>query len=122
MCWERLKKGEKPACVEACPEEALFFGLRREVIYEANRRIYQKSAEYIPHIYGEHEVGGTGYVYISKVPFEQIGFRTDLGTTAYPEYTKGFLYSVPLVLLLWPSFLIGINALTKREEEHRRRT
>lgn len=119
MCWERLKKGEKPACVEACPEEALFFGLRREVIYEANRRIYQKSAEYIPHIYGEHEVGGTGYVYISKVPFEQIGFRTDLGTTAYPEYTKGFLYSVPLVLLLWPSFLIGINALTKREEEHK---
>lgn len=119
MCWERLKKGEKPACVEACPEEALFFGLRREVIQEANRRIYQKSGEYIPHIYGEHEVGGTGYVYISKVPFEQIGFRTDLGTTAYPEYTKGFLYSVPLVLLLWPSFLIGVNALTKREEEHK---
>lgn len=119
MCWERLKKGEKPACVENCPEEALFFGLRREIIEEAKRRIYQKPGEYISHIYGEHEVGGTGYIYISKVPFEQIGFRKDLGTTPYPEFTKDFLYSVPLVLILFPSFLIGVNALTKRDEERK---
>jgi Fe-S-cluster-containing dehydrogenase component len=118
MCWERLQKGEEPACVAACPEKALSFGLRREMIHEANRRIYQNSKDYYPHIYGEHEVGGTGYLYLSRVPFEQIGFRTDLGTTSYPEYTKGFLYSVPLVLLLWPAFLIGVNTLTKREEEN----
>lgn len=121
LCWERLKQGEKPACVENCPEEALLFGTRKELIHEANRRIYQKPGEYFPHIYGEHEVGGTGILYLSKVPFEQIGFRTDLGTTAYPEFTKGFLYSVPLVLLLWPAFLIGVNTITKREEETRRK-
>ena len=121
MCWERLGKGEKPACVENCPEQALLFGSRREMIEEANRRIYQKPGEYLTHIYGEHEVGGTGYLYLSKVPFEQIGFRTDLGTTPYPEYSKGFLYSVPLVLLLWPAFLIGINTVTKREEEKKRK-
>ncbi len=121
LCWERLEKGEKPACVEACPEEALTFGPRKKLIEEANRRIYQKAGEYLTHIYGEHEVGGTGYLYIAKVPFEQIGFRMDLGTTAYPEYSKGFLYSVPIVLLLWPAFLIGVNTLTKREEEKRRK-
>jgi Fe-S-cluster-containing dehydrogenase component len=120
LCWGRLKKGEKPACVENCPEEALFFGPRRKLIEEANRRIYQKSGEYLPHIYGEHEVGGTGYLYLSKVPFEQIGFRTDLGTTAYPEFTKSFLYAVPLVLILWPAFLIGVNTLTKRQDEGKR--
>ena len=120
LCWSRLEQGEKPACVEAFPEEALTFGTRKELIEEANRRIYQKPGEYITHIYGEHEVGGTGYLYLSKVPFEQIGFRTDLGTTPYPEYSKGFLYSVPLVLLLWPAFLIGVNAITKKEEEKRR--
>ena len=120
LCWGRLKQGEKPACVENCPEEALFFGPRRKLIEEANRRIYQKSGEYLPHIYGEHEVGGTGYLYISKVPFEQIGFRTDLGTTAYPEFTKSFLYAVPLVLILWPAFLIGVNTLTKRKDEIKR--
>jgi formate dehydrogenase iron-sulfur subunit len=120
LCWDRLKEGEKPACVESCPEEALFFGPRRKLIEEANRRIYQKPGEYLTHIYGEHEVGGTGYLYLSRVPFEQIGFRTDLGTTAYPEFTKGFLYAVPLVLLLWPAFLIGVNTLTKREDERKR--
>ncbi len=121
MCWDRLGKGEKPACVENCPEQALLFGTRKEMIEEANRRIYQKRGEYLTHIYGEHEVGGTGYLYLSKVPFEQIGFRTDLGNTPYPEYTKGFLYSVPLVLLLWPAFLIGVNTVTKRDEAKRRR-
>lgn len=119
LCWERLQKGEKPACVEACPAEALTFGLRRELIEEANGRIYKKQGEYISHIYGEYEAGGTGYLYLSSVPFEQIGFRTDLGTTAYPEYTKGFLYSVPVVLLLWPAFLSGISAVTKRREKVR---
>jgi Fe-S-cluster-containing dehydrogenase component len=121
LCWNRLEKGEIPACVENCPENALIFGPRKKLIEEANRRIYQKPGEYITHIYGEHEVGGTGYLYISKVPFEKIGFRTDLGTIAYPEYSKGFLYSVPIVLLLWPAFLIGINTLTKREEDARRK-
>ncbi len=117
MCWDRLGKEEKPTCVANCPEKALLYGTRKELIEEAKRRIYQKPGEYVPHIYGEHEVGGTGYLYLSKVPFEQIGFRTDLGTTPYPEFTKGFLYSVPLVLLLWPAFLIGANTLTKKGEE-----
>jgi len=120
LCWERFQKGEKPACVEACPGEALMFGTRRALIEEANGRIYKKSGDYFPHIYGEHEAGGTGYLYLSSVPFEQIGFRDDLGTTAYPEYTKGFLYSVPVVLLLWPAFLGGVSAITNRKEKVRR--
>jgi Fe-S-cluster-containing dehydrogenase component len=119
LCWERLNKGEKPACVEAGPAEALAFGTRKGLIIEANKRIYQESGKYVTHIYGEHEVGGTGYPYLSSVPFEQIGFRTDLGTIAYPELSKGFLYSVPIVLLLWPAFLLGVNTLTKREGEVR---
>ncbi|MEW6334401.1 MAG: 4Fe-4S dicluster domain-containing protein [Thermodesulfobacteriota bacterium] len=119
LCWERLKKGEKPACVDNCPAEALTFGTRRELIEEANMRIYKTPKEYISHIYGEHEVGGTGYLYLSSVPFEQIGFRKDLGKTAYPEYTAGFLYSVPIVLLLWPAFLGGISAITRRKDNVR---
>ncbi|HLA27411.1 MAG TPA: 4Fe-4S dicluster domain-containing protein [Syntrophales bacterium] len=119
LCWERLRKGAKPACVEACPAETLSFGTRRELIEEANKRIYKTQGEYIHHIYGEHEVGGTGYLYLSSVPFEQIGFRSDLGTTAYPEYTKGFLYSVPVVLFLWPAFLSGVSAITKRKDRVR---
>jgi len=117
MCWERIEKGEIPACVEACPAETLLFGKRREVLEEAKRRIYTEPEKYYNHIYGELEVGGTGWIYLSSVPFEQIGFATNLGITPYPEFTKGFLYSVPVIFILWPSFLLGINHLTKRKEE-----
>ena len=116
MCWERLNKNERPACVEACPMNTLLFGNRRELIEEANSRIYSDPDKYIHHIYGEHEAAGTEWLYISPVPFEQLGFNIDIGTTAYPELSKGFLYGVPIVLLLWPAFLTGISYVTRREE------
>jgi Fe-S-cluster-containing dehydrogenase component len=115
MCWERLEEGEEPACTEACPEEAILFGKRRELIDEANTRIYQSPDEYVHHIYGEHEVGGTGYLYLANVPFEKLGFRTDLGTQSYPELTTDFLYGVPFVLTLWPAMLIALNKATKKD-------
>jgi len=121
LCWEQVKDGERPACVEACPTEALLFGTRRELVEEARKRIYREPEEYVNHIYGENEVGGTSYIYLSAVPFEQIGFKTDLGTVAYPEYSTGFLYAVPIVLILWPAFLMGMSYLTRREEEKERK-
>ena len=111
MCFERLEEGQKPACVAACPTDALMFGTRVKNLEIARHRIYNHPDEYVHQIYGEHEVGGTGYIYLSAVPFDQIGFRTDLGTTPYPEYTKEFLYAVPMVLFGVPAFLLGLNAL-----------
>ncbi len=111
MCFERLADGQKPACVDACPTDALLFGSRLKNLEIARHRIYSYPGKYVHHIYGEHEVGGTGYVYLSAVPFEQLGFRTDLGTRPYPEYTKEFLYAVPMILFGVPAFLLGLNAL-----------
>ena len=85
----------------------------------ARHRVYSHPDKYVRHIYGEHEVGGTGWLYLSAVPFEQIGFRTDLGTTPYPEYTKGFLVTVPLILFGVPALLGGVSALADRKEEIR---
>lgn len=117
MCFERLQEGKKPVCVENCLGEALLFGKRRELIEIAKTRIYAEPEKYNHHIYGEHEVGGTGFLYLASVPFEQLGFKTDLGTTPYPEYTKGFLYSVPIILILWPVFLLALNNSVKGELE-----
>ena len=116
MCFERLQQGKKPACVEACPTDALMFGMKRELLEIARHRVYNYPEKYVHKIYGEYEVGGTGWLYLSAVPFEQIGFRTDLGTTPYPEYTKEFLISVPLVLFAIPAFLLGLNLLTDRKK------
>jgi len=113
MCYEkRLEEGKVPACVEACPVEAVEFGMKHKLLDIARTRIYN-DPKYVRHIYGEHEAGGTGVLYISKVPFAQLGFRTDVGTVAYPEYTKPFLYSVPLVLLLAPTLMAGISRARK---------
>ena len=109
MCYEVIQEGGMPACVEVCPPEALQFGKRRDLIEIARAKIYAQPERYHHEIYGEHEVGGTGVLYLTSVPFEEVGLRTDLGTTAYPEYNKTFLYSVPAVLVLWPAFLLGLN-------------
>jgi Fe-S-cluster-containing dehydrogenase component len=113
MCYSRLAKGEKPACVENCPAEALTFGKREDLIREAYGRIQNNPDTYYPHVYGHQEAGGTSWLYLSPVPFDQIGFRTDLESKPYPELTKGFLYSVPIVILLWPAFLLALNNATK---------
>jgi formate dehydrogenase iron-sulfur subunit len=117
MCWDRLQKGKKPACVEACPTDALMFGGKRELMEIARVRVYRHPQHYVHKIYGENEVGGTGWLYLSAVPFDQIGFRMDLGTTPYPEFTTDFLYAVPVVLFGLPAFLMGLNLLARIKEE-----
>ena len=113
MCFERLKKEAKPACAANCPNDALLYGKRRDLIKEARRRIYQKPDLYIDHIYGEREAGGTGWLYLSSVPFDQLGLNTNLQKSSYPELTKGFIYTVPSVFVLVPTLLMGIHQATK---------
>ena len=69
LCYDRLQEGEIPACASECPEEAIVFGTRRQLIEEANRRIYEEPDLYVHQIYGEFEVGGTGYLYLASKPF-----------------------------------------------------
>lgn len=117
LCYDRFKKGVLPGCVEACPTGALMSGSRRQILEEGKRRIADNPDKYIDHIYGEYEVGGTSHLYLSAVPFEQIGFRKDLGTVAYPEYSTGFLFAVPFVFVLWPLAMLGINQATKKSKK-----
>jgi formate dehydrogenase iron-sulfur subunit len=117
MCFARVSKGESPACVANCPAQALTFGRRENLLEEARHRIYSEPGRYVSHIYGEREAGGTSWLYLSAVPFEQIGFRTDIGTTAFPTYTKEFLYAVPMVLTLVPPFLLGLRRATGKPDD-----
>ncbi len=113
MCHDRQLKGKMPACVENCEAGALLFGKRRDLIKEARRRIQENPDQYVDQIYGEKEAGGTGFLYLSSVPFNELGFNTKIQLTSYPSLSKGFLYSVPTVFVLWPALLLGIQEATK---------
>jgi formate dehydrogenase iron-sulfur subunit len=118
LCYEKkVKKGEPPACVEACPMEVMTFAKRKDLIKLAHKKILEKPDKYVDHIYGEHEAGGTSWMYISPVPFEKVGFITDVSTTPYPEFARGFLSAVPMVLILWPALLIGFYMWSSSREE-----
>lgn len=116
MCHPRITKGQLPGCVEGCPMEALTLGKREDLLKIARERIRKYPGKYIDHIYGETEMGGTNWLYLSNVPFSDIGMREDLGVTPAPELTSGALSVVPLVAGLWPVFLMGIYAISKRKE------
>jgi MFS superfamily sulfate permease-like transporter len=103
--------------VEACPKEALTFGIREDLIKIARHRIFSHPDNYIDHIYGEHEMGGTNWLYISNTKFSNIGMREDLGQTSAPRLTSGPLAMVPVVVSLWVVFLTGIHAITQRKEK-----
>lgn len=117
MCNHRVIEGQQPACVEGCPAGALTFGTRRELIAEARKRINDNPDQYHDHIYGEHEAGGTGYLYLSASPFEELGFNTKVMNRPYPELTRGFLYSVPSIFVLWPAMLLGIHKATSNKNQ-----
>ncbi len=117
MCHPRVVEGKLPGCVESCPTEALVFGKRDDLLKIARQRIARRSDTYVDHIYGEREMGGTSWLYLSSVPFESIGMRMDLGITPAPELTAGALGAVPMVVGLWPILLTGIYAMNKRKEK-----
>lgn len=118
MCYEsRTSKGLPTACSEACPQKAIVFGTRRELHEEAWRRITTNPSAYGHHLYGSREVGGTEVMYLAPVGFEELAFRTDLGSTPYSETTREFLYSVPMILTIVPALLFGIAQSKKGEED-----
>ncbi len=117
MCYPRISKGQLPGCVEACPTAALAFGEREDLLKVARRRLERQPDKYIDHIYGEDEMGGTSWMYLSGVRFAEIGLNEKLGTKPAIEYTAGVLSAVPIVVGLWPVFLAGSYAMTKRREK-----
>lgn len=107
-----------PSCVKACPANAIMFGERYDLLTYARSRIRARGRnKYIQHIFGEFEAGGTGWLYLSSEPFENLRFDTSVGTTPYPEYTKAFLTGVPLVIILGAGLMTAFHWVISRRDE-----
>ncbi len=94
FCAERIvKEGRKPACVENCPNEALTFGRRGELRDLAHQKIAAFPTRYLDHVYGEHEAGGTSWMYLAGIDFARADLPV-LGDRAMPALTEKIQHGV----------------------------
>ena len=113
MCVERLSAGQKPACTEACPNGALRLGKRQELLAQAHAQIASNPGRYVDHVYGEHEAGGTAVLYLSAVPFMQLGFPV-LGSEIVPGQAEVIMQNTPVVALTVAALATSLYWLTRR--------
>ena len=124
FCFEYITQlprdqGGLPACVQICPVEVMTFGKRTDLLDLARWKIKNNPGKYMDHIFGEHEVGGTSWMYLASDPLEKLGYP-NLGTKAAPRLTEAIQHGVfqgfagPLLLF---AILGGFMWLTDRKDE-----
>ena len=119
MCPQRIDIGLDPACVATCPTDALVFGERADLLKEAHARIAAHPGRYIDHIYGETENGGTSYLILSHVPFEELGLPP-LGSLPVKETSEKVMdITIPFAMgwgVVLTAAAVGVNFLNRRSE------
>jgi formate dehydrogenase iron-sulfur subunit len=117
FCVDRLKDGLEPACAAACPVGALVFGERESLVAEAENRIRSNPDKYVNHIYGKEELGGTSMLYLSHIPFEELGLPT-LGSEPVTRLSEVVAtYGTPSVALSVATLLGGLYYWFTRREK-----
>jgi len=119
FCYDRTKEGKLPACVEVCPVEALTYGKREDLLIEAKKRIKNQPKKYYNHVYGEHEVGGTSWLYLSDEDLSGKVFPK-LGNDPAPGVSESiqhglFAYFVPPLAIY--ALLGGVMWLSKDRDK-----
>lgn len=120
FCVDRTSEGKIPACVEVCPVEAMTYGKRYKVIELAHKKIEREPDRYIDHVFGEHEAGGTSWVYLASKDFADLDFP-NVGNKPMPGTSESiqhaiFAYFIPPFALY--ALLGGIMWLSKTNNEN----
>ena len=119
LCNHRYAQGKYSACCEFCPTGASIFGKVKDLQEEAKRRLALKPGdsymypvkrvdgtektekvvpEYINHVYGLTEAGGTQYLFLSGVNFDKLGFNPRITNQVYPDFTWDYVSHVPALI------------------------
>ena len=117
FCHPRLEKGLPTACAEACPTGATIFGEREALIAEARQRISENPQQYLDHIYGLQEAGGTSVLMLSGVSFEKLGLPMNLPDQPLPMLTWNALSKIPNIVAVGGTALYGLWWIMNRRDE-----
>ena len=108
LCAERLEQGLLPVCVETCPEQALIFGERDELLALAHQRIAETPGRYLDQVVGESEAGGSSVLYLSSVPLDFLNFSSAPGEAPFPDLSWNWLGKVPGISLATAGLMTGL--------------
>ncbi len=113
LCFDLVtKEGKMPACAEMCPPNALTFAPREKLITLAHDKIAANPGKYNDHVYGEHEVGGTSWLYLTSRPAVELGMLA-LPDKPAPELTETIQHSV-FKFGIPPLLLYGLLTMAMR--------
>ncbi len=114
LCPDRIRGGLEPACVHACPTNALEFGERGKMLEEA-----QDKAEAIGgYVYGDDENEGTSVFMVTDIPPEQLRYNKVEKTQPISMQIKDFIVPAGGVLTLAVlGALAGISIVANRREK-----
>jgi Fe-S-cluster-containing dehydrogenase component len=116
FCTQRIDNGQAPACVATCPTDALEYGDRDDLLARAHARIEEHPGRYIDHVYGETENGGTSYLILSHVPFEELGLPA-IGSQPVSQVSQQLVDVTLPFALTWGAALAAVSAGVKYMRE-----
>lgn len=78
MCYDRVENGMEPACMKACPADAVKVGDREQVLTEAKEKAgVLKSKGINAQVYGEKELSGLHVIYLLDDKAETYGLPNE---------------------------------------------
>lgn len=117
MCVQLQAQGETPACAAACPNGAIRFGKRDELLAQAHAQIQSNPGRYVNHIYGEHEAGGASFLYLAPADFTALGFPV-VGEDEIPRYAEFVMKKTPYVAVTVAALATAIQFITRQRHGH----
>ncbi|MDP2156244.1 MAG: 4Fe-4S dicluster domain-containing protein [Nitrospirota bacterium] len=116
FCYDRLRAGMIPACAKSCPTGTIHFSDSIEKnLAEAKKRIAEHPGQYVNHIYGEKEAGGTSVLLLSALPPGQVG-HLKVGDQVLPDLTWKYIGGIPAIIGVVLAAGIGSWVITRRNQ------
>jgi formate dehydrogenase beta subunit len=118
FCAPRLAEGLEPGCTTVCPVDAIVFGTRRDLLEDAHTRLAAEPDKYHEQrVYGEHEGGGTQVLYVSHVPFADLGLP-DLPRESNARFASRYQHLLYKAMIV-PTLLYGaLSTVIRRRWRH----